>query len=147
MILLTIGCSKPEEYSEEAEHSHNAEKKLGGEKAVTKADEQKGIKLASHSINLLKIKTVLLQKFATNQYVYQIPKSSLVYFEDKVGIYYKRGEWYNLKGVKIHSNTGSTVAISTKYLLNIDQLVVSGVPLLRLAHLEAFGASGEGHGH
>ena len=97
MILLTIGCSKPEEYSEEAEHSQKKKKKLGGEKAVTKADEQKGIKLASHSINLLKIKTVLLQKFATNQYVYQIPKSSLVYFEDKSAISQFYVCWYSQK--------------------------------------------------
>ncbi len=136
---------KDEEHSDE--HGHQEETKFGDGKATTKADEKKGIQLANHVIELLKIETKPLRKYSSAKYDYRVPKSSLVYFEDNVAIYYKRENWYNLRNVKIRSERGSTVLIFTKHLRKTDHLVINGVPLLRLAHLEAFGASGEGHGH
>lgn len=128
-------------------HGHDEDGKSGEKKAVTKADEQKGIQLAHHVGKLLRIKTNPIRAYASGKYTFRVPKTSLVYFEDKTGVYYKRNNWYNLEHVKSYGRKGNTILISTRHLLKTDQLVTIGVPLLRLAHLEAFGASGEGHGH
>ena len=135
------------EHDESDEHGHHGESKFGKGKAVTKADENKGIQLADHTIDLLKIKTKPLGKYKTGENTYKLPKSSLVYFENQVGVYYRRDNWYNLHNVKIRSKHHNLVSITAKTLKATDKLVTSGAPLLRLAHLEAFGASGEGHGH
>jgi len=127
-------------------HDHNESSGTG--KAVLKADEKKGIQLSEKALETIGIKVKILSRFragAANRY--NVPSASLVYYEDKSGIYIRRGPWFNLIDVKIIKKGRKITTIRTSGAAMGDLIVVHGSALMRLAQLEAFGASGHGHVH
>jgi hypothetical protein len=86
----------------------------------------------------------------SSQGVHTVPARSLVYFQDEVGVYRLRNGWYKLVEIPAPEKKLSgaeLVTIRTEELQPGDQVIQTGVPLLRVAELEAWGGSGDGHGH
>ncbi|MCP4137405.1 MAG: hypothetical protein GY754_40940, partial [bacterium] len=131
----------------DAEDGHEEQSNVGEGKAVTKADEKLGIQLSDRALKTIGVQTRPVSKIkALKGNRYQVPAASLVYYEDKAAVYIKRDGWYTLVNCSTVTSGGKTAIISARLRRN-DHLVTAGAALLRLAHLEAFGASGHGHGH
>ncbi len=146
VLFFSLTCAESDKQGERS-HQQDQDNELHDDKAIIKSDKNKGIQLAHHVIKELKIRTTSLQKYAVAKNIFKIPKKSLVYFKDDVGIYYQRNSWYNLQHVSIKNIEKEIVTIVVRGLKTTDKLVIDGVSILRLAHLETFVAHGEGHGH
>lgn len=125
---------------EEQDHGEEEEESTGGvgpNNAVTAADEHEGIKLSPKAMEFIGLKTE-----AYNGQM--IPKASLVFYQDKVGIYRLRDGWFKL--VPVTFSVSEPSIPQSADLRPGDQIVVQGTGLLRVAELDAF--SGEvGHSH
>lgn len=134
-----------------ANHEHNEKSDRALSKdgtAVIRASKKQGIQLSAKAQKTIGIRLQPLtqQKKSTgNEYL--VPRQSLVYYEHSVGLYLKRGNWFNLQAVTVIRQNKKNIRIKAALLKPGDLIVIKGAPLLRLAHLEAFGASGHGHGH
>ena len=115
--------------------------KIGPDQAITMFDPEKGIQLSDLAIKNIGIKTQSL----LNSTAIQVPISSLVYFQDDVGVYRLRDQWFNLVKVQVLSKTAREAQLKTSDIGSKDQVVTQGTALLRVAHLEA--SEGEGNGH
>jgi hypothetical protein len=116
-------------------------------KAVLKSDDKKGIILSKEAVKSLQLKSQKAVFFYHDKSSYIVPNKSLVFYEDKVCIYYKRGQWYNFSNVYIIKRYKTKTYIRINHLKRNDLIVIKGANLLRLAYLDAFGASGHGHVH
>ena len=125
-------------------HGHDDHDEEG---AITAKDEKLGIQLLPEAVETIGLKTRSLRKFRRAPGTYVIPPQSLISYEYEEGIYIKRGPWYNLIPVKKLTRGRGGITIRSPHLRASDHLIIEGAALLRLAHLEAFGASGDGHGH
>ncbi len=79
--------------------------------------------------------------------LFEVPSQSIVYFGENKGIYLYDGRHYQLIKILIKKSKKSVVKIESSELKKGDKIVTKGVPLLRVAHLQASGQGGEGHGH
>lgn len=140
---------KDHEESEHAEGKHEDEdvsSNVGPGKAVIAADEHDGIQLSEKARKTLELDILTVK----GQAPYLFPVSSAVHTKDEAGIYRQRGEWLKFIEGSISSLNEFNFAFTPKVASDLkagDAVVVRGVPLLRVADLEAFGGSGEGHGH
>lgn len=128
-----------EEGSDKEKDEHeNEEEAIGGvgpNNAVTAADEHDGIKLSPKTVKLIELKTDIYNGQA-------IPKSALVFYQDKIGVYRLRDGWFKLVPV-IFNNQSLPQSNDLRFG---DQIVIQAIGLLRVAELDAF--SGEvGHSH
>ncbi len=132
----------PSEKHDHDEHEESEEESLGGvgkNNAVTAADEHDGIRLSPKAIQTLGIKTAPFSKGT-------IPASALVRYQDNIGVYRLRDDWFKLLPVTIKSQQGDSLVIVAEELKRDDQVVVVGTGLMRAAELDAF--SGEAsHSH
>lgn len=120
---------------DEHENEEEAAGGVGPNNAVTAADEHDGIKLSPKTIKLIELKTELYDGQT-------IPKSALVFYQDKIGVYRLRDGWFKLVPVTFNSQ----LLPQSKDLRSDDQIVTQAMGLLRVAELDAF--SGEvGHSH
>ena len=146
------------EHSDDDEHndSHTKGKKNphehGHEKSQSKTileirGEGRKFKLSKKAIETLKLKYSSCQY--ANRGDLRIPKNSLIKYGNKFGIFLHESDWFELVEVKIAAN--SKVEYRVTPLNNIVndacEVVISGVPLLRVAQLEASGEGGKGHAH
>lgn len=128
-----------EEHKEEAEEASPG---VGPNKAITEADHEKGFKLSPEATKTLAIKSAPATHLTSGGGI--VPKSALAFFQGEVGVYRLRDGWYKLVEVTL---TPKTSSIKTNEFKANDQIVVEGVPLLRIADLDASGGNEEGHGH
>lgn len=142
-IATELPSSWAHSHEEEGEEKEEGSASVGPGKAITQADKKEGIQLSKNAIQSLGIKLQVIQSEKTHRF----PKQALVHFQDEVGIYRLRGDWFKLVEIQILSQTGSEVTVKTDEIQPKDQIVIGGVPLLRVAELEAWGGSGDGHGH
>ena len=147
MPLLLL-FTTPLAYSSEKDHAHHEDESAKHEESNSNEDhqeEEEEFELSAKAIKLMKIEAVPIKALKSNEY--GIPNSALVRYGEKYGIYKFDGEHFkliNLTNIKKEQ----TVFISKSELLKTgDLIVVKGVPLLRVAHLQASGQGGEGHGH
>ena len=105
--------------------------------AVRSASKEQGIKLSTKAKEAIKIKTTALGKDFT------VPDSAIIHERDEIGVYVKRGDWFRYLEVDSDNSYSSTVKIESKKLKIGDQIVVSGLALLRLAEINAW-SGGEG---
>lgn len=133
--------------SETHEHEEHEGEKFGPDKAIleVKKDGQQ-FKLSTAAEKTMGIKS---QPPATTEqpYYYKVARSSLVEYQDKIGIYKEGHHWYELLEVTVVQTMDSEVVIYCKELKLSDKVAFLGVGLLRVAHLEASGQGGEGHAH
>lgn len=113
--------------------------------AMAGADHHIGIRLSDQAIQRLGIQT---HKIATLPL--KIPRSSLVFFQEDIGVYRLRKGWFKLVELKNFSPSPTGIHFiptdSAEFKIG-DHIVVSGAALLRVAELDAFGGGEEGHGH
>lgn len=147
-------------HSEEAaptgeSHAHETESRpnAGPGMAVRAADETAGIELAPAAIARLNIQTTPLRSFQVSSITeYLIPQQALIYYEDKAAIFVQSGTRLRPTEVRVLAVYGDQVRIKTIGSVAViglrdAALVTHNAPFVRLAYLEAFGASGSGHGH
>ncbi len=145
------------ETSKEAEHEHGHNKeeghddhhededatRFGPNKAITAANKREGIQLSEKASKTLGLTYVAITGHGT----FKVPVQSAVFFQDEVGVYRFKNGWHKLIEVELVSRTTTEVVVKTSELKSGDQIAKNGVPLLRAAELEAWGGSGDGHGH
>lgn len=135
-----------DEHSEHGEHDDHEEEPsagVGPGKAVLAASKSDGIRLSEKALQTLQIKTLPIQSVSD----LQVPIAALVFHQAETGIYRFRDGWFKLIPVQMRSRKAESARISSPEIQTGDQVAVSGVPLLRVADLEAWGGSGDGHGH
>lgn len=153
--------SKGEQHDEEASHGHadgeddehghghgDHEEEEGGArfgpgKAITAANKKEGIQLSEKASKTLGLTYVEV----TGSGTFKVPLKSVVFSQDEVGVYRFKDGWHKIIDVEFVSKTASEAVIKTSKLNSGDKLAKDGVPLLRAAELEAWGGSGDGHGH
>ncbi len=124
-------------------HGEEGSSRVGPDKSITAATREDGIQLALQAVKQLGLKTTA----ASGAETFSVPAKSVVQFQDENGVYRLRDGWYKLVEVALLSKTSSEFTIRTREIKSSDQIVTEGVPLLRVAELEAWGGSGDGHGH
>ena len=143
--------SSKEDHKDHDDHSSEEDHKIknfGKNMAVLNADENKGIQLSKEAIKTIALVEKKLSRYSLKKKnTYRIPINSLIFYENNVGIYLKRDKWYTFHEIRIvkRDNKNAHIVLTGKY--DKAMLIIEGCALLRLAHLEAFGASGDGHGH
>lgn len=129
---------------EGSSENHEEHEESGAKSKYVQADEKRGVRLDPVILKQFAIETARLKPLSKRNF--QVPISSLVSFEQSTGVYILRNGWYNLLPVRILKKSNRRAIIQGRILPG-DRVVIRGAGMLRLIHLEAFGASGEGHGH
>lgn len=127
------------------DHDHGHEEgggKIGKGKAINEVDEIKGFSLSIEAIKTLKLKFKKIRKRT-----FFIEKSTLVSSKQFKGIYRLRGGFFKFISVVILKSTKKGFIISSRELGKEDQVVVSGVGLLRVADVFSTDESEYGHSH
>lgn len=125
--------------------SHGAEA-FGTGKAITEVfNEGEKFKLSADSEALLKIKTTPLSSRDSNSYV--VKNAAIVRYQGKIGVFIKRDGWFQLIELKTAKKVKATWIIKGTQFKSSDAVVIGGIPLLRVAHLQASGQGGQGHVH
>ena len=135
------------DHGKEGEHGHgHEEEKFGKGKAIEEIKKDgKLFKLADGAIKTLKIDTIQLDR--ADKGVYEVPSSTIVDYQNEVGVYRKVGNWFEIINVKIIERRKYSSRIQSKELSQKNEIVSQGVNLLRVTHLEASGQGGQGHVH
>lgn len=141
-----------ENHNEEEHKSHgdedHGEEKLKSKTILGVEHGGRRFKLSKKAISTLKLKYRSCVQLNSNKV--QIPNESLVSFGNEYGVYLHSSDWFELIEVQIESRVKENVIVSADYFSEKNkpcEIVVSGVPLLRVAQLEASGEGGEGHAH
>jgi len=127
---------------EEENHSHNESEAKGNH---DEEEDENHFELSKKAIKLMEIETIKVDK--SKKEIFSIPKSALVKYGEKYGVYKYDGEHFELIEIDKIITKKSSITFRSKLLNGEDQIVVKGVPLLRVSHLQASGQGGEGHGH
>ena len=141
----------PEEDSHSGEHAdgeHEADEPssgVGEGKAVEAASRERGIRLSEKAARTIGIATESVKRVGAGDYA--LSPQCVVYFQDKKGVYRLRDGWFKLVEVEVVRQLAKGIVIRSDGIKPGDNVVSAGVPLLRVSELEAFGGSGEGHGH
>lgn len=136
-----------EEEHEEGEHGEEEEvsSSVGPGKAVTEANPSKGFKLSEKALKTLEIQARSIDRRGQ----ITIPETCLVEFKDETGIYRWRDGYFKLiEGTA--QKTGRAIIFKPRSSSDLqpgDQVVTNGVPLLRVAELDAFSEGEAGHAH
>ena len=131
---------------EEGHGDHEEEEggaRFGPGKAITAANKKDGIQLSERAVKTLGLGYMNV----SGQGIFKLPFKSAVFFQDEVGVYRLKNGWHKLIEVELVSKTAAEVVVKTSEINSGDQIAKDGVPLLRAAELEAWGGSGDGHGH
>ena len=128
---------------EEGEHEEEAPARVGPDQAITAANREEGLQLSPKATLALGLKMQAISREKNHK----IPKNAVVYSQDEIGVYRFRRGWFKLVDVQVLTKTASEATIQSDDLTASDQIVIAGVGLLRVADLEAWGGSGDGHGH
>ena len=115
--------------------SASCEQACCADKAVVESSVSQGIRLSDKARATLAIQNTRL----TWRISGPVPAGSLVHYQDKVGVYRHRKGWFKLVEVSVISVSASRVTIRSEDLDTGDDVVVSGVALLRVADMQAFG--------
>ena len=131
----------------EGSHGHeHGEESFGKGKAITAVyNEGEKFKLSSESEKLLGIKATPLKQSDNGKF--KISNDSLVRYQNHLGVFIKEDGWFVLINLDNVKQTETYVLIESSRLKDGMQVVSSGVPLLRVAHLQASGQGGKGHAH
>ncbi len=144
------GHAEKDEHGHEGDHEESSPKFGPGKAILVVRNDGKTFQLSDESIKFLKI------EFSKPQFVteakgavplLQIPRSALVSFQEKMGIYVQDEKWIQLVPIKIIKKINGHVLVQAEQLHSDALIATKGVPFIRTAHLEASGQGGEGHAH
>lgn len=144
------GHGHSEGHEENGSHQHGHDGHAGGEyspdKAITKVErEGERFQLNEKAEKALRISTAPVKAMAKGRFL--VPQSALVSFQDEFGVYVKRGKEYSLLKAGSVARKGDHFQVVLNGADSMENIVISGVALLRVAHLQASGQGGEGHVH
>lgn len=147
-LFAVTGCyfsssSWGHSHEEEGEGKEEGSASVGPGKAIPQADKKQGFQLSLSAVQTLGIKFQTIQ----SQGIHRLPTQALVRFQDESGVYRFKEGWFKLIEIHPLSQSASEITVKTDEIQSGDQVVITGVPLLRVAELEAWGGSGDGHGH
>lgn len=147
LIPLLLLFTTSQVYSSEKDHDQHRDESAKHEESKTNENhqEEKGFELSAKAIKLMQIETVPVKPQRSNEF--SIPNSALVRYGEKYGVYKFNGEHFELINLTNIKKKKSVFASKTEFLKTGDLIVVKGVPLLRVAHLQASRQGGEGHGY
>ncbi len=133
-------------HGEEKEGAHGDEKSasVGPGLAILEAHETRGIKLNEKAAKRLRLEFSPAR--ASNK-GFEVPSASVIGQRGENLLYVKRDDWLTMVKVEVLSRTKDRAFIKSENLKAEEQVVSHNAGLVRLSHLEAFGASGDGHGH
>jgi hypothetical protein len=125
------------------DHGHHDEGKAIGEgKAISKVDEDLGLKLSAKAIKTLGLE---LKSIPGNQF--KLNETSLVVIKSKRGLYRYRNGYFKFLEVKIVKNMKKGILVKMDDFLFGDQLVTSSLGLLRISDVFSTDKSSYGHSH
>lgn len=107
-------------------------------KAVYETSNEKGMKLTESALKNIEVKSTKVSGAS----LHILPKESLVYFQDEIGVYRRRDNWFKLVKIQVIKKGPSEVTIRSSELQNGDEIAIHGADLLRVSEMDAFG-SGE----
>ena len=115
--------------------------------AVTAGDRVKGIQLSPKALRTTGIATAPLSMYRIAGSRYRVPDEALIHYGDRTAVYLLRDGWFMPSHVSAVQETAGVSVITISAVKAADRIVIKKTAIVRLAHLEAFGASGHGHGH
>ncbi|WP_412470138.1 MULTISPECIES: hypothetical protein [unclassified Halobacteriovorax] len=124
--------SDHDDHDDHDDHHGHGEEKTGEGKAITKVDERHGFQLSNEAQKRLAIKTTTYTKGFVN-----IPDSAYVVVGKERALYRKRAGFFKL--IDEHELTGA--------FTKGDEIVVSGIGLLRVSDIFSTDESEYGHAH
>lgn len=127
-------------------HEHEEEEpsaSVGPGKAITHATKKSGIQLSQSAVQTLGLKLQTVQ----TRGIHIVPKKAVARFQDEAGVFRLRDGWYKLVEITPLPQSETQCTVKTDDIQPGDQIVIEGAHLLRVAELEAWGGSGDGHGH
>ena len=130
----------------EKEGAHEDEKSasVGPGLAILEADETRGIKLNEKAVKRLRLEFSPAR--ASNK-GFEVPSASVIGQRGETLLYVRRDDWLTMVKVEVLSRAKDRAFIKSENLKAEELVVSNNAGLVRLSHLEAFGASGDGHGH
>ena len=135
LILVNLVVSNlqgKQHHKEHLEHAKHKEQKSANRfKLSESAIKTLGIKLTGVGVK---------EKF-------EVPLSSLVVFQDELGVFVADGKWFEMVHVKLLDKNQISAFIHAEELGSNSKVASKGVSLLRVAHLQASGEGGHGHAH
>ena len=139
--------SDHDDHGSEDSHAHgHGEESFGEGKAITAVfNEGEKFKLSMESEKLLGIRTSPLELADGSKF--KISNESLVRYQNHLGVFVKKDGWFVLIKLEKAQPKENYFVIESTELNKGEQIVNSGVPLLRVAHLQASGQGGKGHAH
>src|SRR5690606_15835850 len=111
-------------------------------KAIMEVNHEGGIKLSKEATSLLEIKTMK----ARNGKVI-LPYEAVVFIKKEKGIYIKRDGFYYYVEIASISRFKNQVSFNYSNFKSKDEIVISGVELLRVSDVFSKDESEYGHGH
>jgi len=137
-----------ESEEEHGEHGDEHSKEFGPDKGVLDFSQDKGLILAAQAENRFQVKYSRAKYHRKKKpHTYNVSGLVIIWDENETYIYRKRDGWLKMIPVRVISKSHHQYLIYAKDVISSDEILVRGVPLVRLAELNASGASGEGHGH
>lgn len=135
------------DHGDHDDHGHGATTS-GPELAVRFADEATGIELAPAAVERLGLGFRSLRSYVAGD-GFVVPETAVVYSERRALVYLRSGE--RLRPVEVRVTGRSSDGLRLQWRGGAPEgnpdLIIAGAPLLHLAYLTAFGATGSGHGH
>lgn len=104
-------------------------------KAVVEFSAKDGLRLAKTAIERLELKTTPV----STPGMARVPEGAIVHSLSDIGIYRLRDGLYKLVPIQTPLKTDSGMDIRSSEIKKGDQIVVHGVPLLRVTEMEAAG--------
>ncbi len=130
-------------HEEEGGHDDHASSNVGPGKAVVEVkNEGQSFRLSDESEQLIGIQTKKIR--SSDGENFQIPRDSLVEYQDKQGVFVKKGDWYELVPVKVINRSSDSITIAAHEISAKHQLVIKGLGMLRATHLQLTGQGGQG---
>ncbi|WP_417335662.1 hypothetical protein [Halobacteriovorax marinus] len=124
-------------------HGHGGGKSIGEGKAISEVDEKRGFRLSPEAFTTLGIK---LETYSGESQI-KISKKILVKSKEERGIYIMRDKFFKLYPVSIVKEFPEQYLVKVKGLKEKDQIVTSGVKLLRVSDIYSTDKSEYGHAH
>ena len=123
-------------------HSHGSVRRTGAGMAVLMASRENGIMLSPRALETIGAEFRPSSGLRAREAVYRVPDDAIVQHLGETELFVRRGNW-------IRPVTAARVrgGVESRMVRPGDEIAIEGAALLRLAYIEAFGASGTGHGH
>ena len=132
------------DHGSEDAHADEKSASVGPGLAILEAHETRGIRLNEKAVKRLKLE---FSRVDATPKGFEVPNGSIIGQRGETLIYVQRNDWLTMVKVDVISRSKDRAFIKSENLKNDEKVVSSNAGLVRLSHLEAFGASGDGHGH